>query len=144
MVTGAPMSSTGPVALRKFVSTRADFAPSGPVATPFPDLVATPQPSDSPAPSVAALVPLAHDLPQRRRLVLNRPGLPPSTPGAWEPDHRRSLPPDMLCGETGVSQVTGRSLYARATAAIPGRSARAVNAWKIRTVSTSPFVNTTR
>jgi len=41
------------------MSTRAAFARPGPDASPFPEVAATLQPSESPAPSVAAPVPLA-------------------------------------------------------------------------------------
>ncbi len=93
----------------KLVSTRVDLARSGPATTPFPDVSATTQPSDSLAPSVATLVPLVSDLPQRWTLVLNRPCMRPRTQGALERGHRRSVVPEILCGETRVSQVTGPS-----------------------------------
>lgn len=74
----------------KLVLTRADFATPGPVAILFPVLIATRQPSDSPSPSAAALIPLASVLPHRERFILhrlperplphNRPGLVTGSP----------------------------------------------------------------
>src|SRR5262249_50633822 len=54
--------------LLKITSTRAAFARPGPGVTPFPDVNAPMQPSDSLPPSAPALVPLADSLPRCERL----------------------------------------------------------------------------
>ena len=56
--------SIGHGSLPKFTPTRAAFARPGPGVTPFPDVVAPMQPSDSLPPSATALVPLACGLPR--------------------------------------------------------------------------------
>jgi hypothetical protein len=94
---GAPSQSLGHVSLQKFATTRAAFARPAPRKSALPGVVARMQPSDSPAASAGALVPLAVGLPRdvrfcepARRAYVNarrvgrvRCGSPAAPPCSW-------------------------------------------------------------
>src|SRR5215813_12114657 len=65
---GLQCQRIGHGSLLKITSTRAAFARPGPGVTPFPDVLARMQPSDSLPPSATAPAPLARGLPRCRRL----------------------------------------------------------------------------
>src|SRR5215470_6934826 len=91
--------------LLKFTSTRAAFARLGPGATPFPNVLARMQPSDSLPPSAPAPVPLADayldtgasSVPYGRRHVH------PPTCRASETTHRLSVKPGYVEERRGPS-----------------------------------------
>lgn len=103
------------------MSTRAAFARRGPGARPFPEVTATSQPSESPAPSVAAPVPLAASYHGRRLFLI-------------DPSMRRTLRTLEICcrlpkpgcyrGETGASQVPGSSSSCMPRSFTPRRRCR--------------------
>jgi hypothetical protein len=69
--------------------------------------MATTQPSDSPAPSAAALVPLACDLPQRECLFLLPPGRASTDAQTPESDYRVSIAPDFPVERLGYPRLLG-------------------------------------
>jgi hypothetical protein len=94
-----------------FTPTRAAFARPGPGVTPFPDVVAPMQPSDSLPPSATALVPLTGGLPRCGRLFYatwadNTCARNVSCVGDGSPALRET---GMCRGEARASQVTGPS-----------------------------------
>ena len=110
---GSKVNALALGSLLKFTSTRAAFARPGPGTTPFPDVEALTQPSDS-------LVSFSRSSgsPRRRPTswgrclfcrATRRPVRAPADARALEIDYRFSIRPELSRGETRASQVTGPS-----------------------------------
>jgi hypothetical protein len=105
---------------------RAAFARPGPTATPFPDVLARMQPSDSLPPSAAAPVPLAGGLPRCGRLFCASTGrrhVRPPTRRASETGHRLSAKPECVEERRGPPRLLDRPLRA-----CSGRTPRRIRA----------------